>query len=67
MAIKTLQGVQPELRRALDILDNITIPSGLTLPMSAEADLTGGADLGDVIAKVNALLAKLRASGALGV
>ena len=47
-------GIQPELRRILK-----------GVPMAAEADLAGGAVLADVIAKVNALLAKLRSAGLL--
>ena len=53
--IKDKQGIQPELREALK-----------GIPMPAEADLAGGAELGDVVAKVNALLGKLRAAGLLG-
>lgn len=44
-------GIQPELRDALEMVN--------------EADLAGGATLADVIAKVNALLAKMRAAGLL--
>ena len=57
-------GVQIAVREALKGLD---IEGDITLPMAAEADLAGGADLGDVIAKVNAILAKLRTAGLLGV
>ena len=57
-------GVQIAVREALKGLD---IEGDITLPMAAEADLAGGADLGDVIAKVNAVLAKLRTAGLLGV
>ena len=63
-------GVQIAVREALKDL-NVTAPINVTeevtLPMAAEADLAGGADLGDVIAKVNAVLAKLRTAGLLGV
>jgi len=58
------QGIQPELR---EVFKNISIDEAIELPMSAEADLNGGATLGDTIAKVNALLAKMRSAGLLGV
>ena len=58
------QGIQPELRK---VFENFDVEGEITIPMEAEADLAGGADLGDVIAKVNAILAKLRSAGLLGV
>lgn len=55
-------GIQPEIRDTLidgqELLDS--------LPMAAEADLDGAAVVGDVVAKVNALLAKMRTAGLLG-
>ena len=68
--LKDKQGVQPEVRKAfkdLNVSAPINVTEEVTLPMAAEADLAGGADLGDVIAKVNAILAKLRTAGLLGV
>ena len=63
-------GVQIAVREALKDL-NVTAPINVseevTLPMAAEADLAGGADLPDTVAKVNAILAKLRTAGLLGV
>ena len=56
LSVQDKLGIQKELREAL-----------AGIPMPAEADLAGGADLAAVIAKVNALLAKLRTAGLLGV
>ena len=61
--LKDKQGLQLELRKALK---GINIEGPISIPMSAEADLDGAADLAAVIAKVNALLAKLRTAGLLG-
>ena len=58
------QGVQPAIREAFADFD---VTSAIKLPMAAEADLAGGAVLGDVIAKYNALLGKLRTAGLLDV
>ena len=56
-------GVQPELR---DVFKDFDVRSTIALPMEAEADLDGAADLPTTVAKVNALLAKLRTAGLLG-
>ena len=68
--LKDKQGVQPEVRKAfkdLNVSAPINVTEEVTLPMPAEADLDGAATLGDVIAKQNAILAKLRTAGLLGV
>ena len=62
--LKDKQGLQLELRKALE---GINIEGSISIPMAAEADLDGAADLAAVIAKVNALLVKLRTAGLLGV
>ena len=58
------QGIQPELRK---VFKDFNVEGEISIPMAAEADLAGGADLAAVIAKVNAILAKLRSAGLLGV
>ena len=66
--LKDKQGIQLELRRALKGIEaEITVTEDVTLPMPAEADLAGDADLATTVAKVNAILAKLRTAGLLGV
>ena len=65
MASKNPTGVQPEIRDI--ILNGEELIDMLTLPMPAEADLDGAATLADVIAKQNAILAKMRTAGLLGV
>ena len=63
MALSDKLGIQPELR---DLLSDTNIDN-LALPMAAEADLAGGdSTTGELHAKVNALLAKLRTAGLLG-
>ena len=61
-------GIQPELRdvfKNVNITEPLDVTSAVTLPMAAEADLAGGANLADTVAKVNAILAKLRTAGLL--
>ena len=62
--MKDKKGIQPELR---EVFKDFDVTSAITLPMAAEADLDGAADLPTTVAKVNALLAKLRSAGLLGV
>lgn len=62
--LKDKQGIQPELRKIFEGLD---IEGDIALPMPAEADLDGAADLPTTVGKVNAILAKLRTAGLLGV
>ena len=61
--LKDKQGIQRELR---EVFKDFNVTSEINLPMAAEADLDGAADLAAVVAKVNALLAKLRTAGLLG-
>ena len=69
MALSDKQGLQLELRRALaGIQAEIVVEEDVTLPMAAEADLAGGdSTTVELHAKVNAILAKLRTAGLLGV
>ena len=62
--LKDKQGIQPELR---DVFKDFDVKSPIDLPMPAEADLDGAADLPTTVGKVNAILAKLRTAGLLGV
>ena len=61
-------GIQLELREALKgIKAPIEVDEPVVLPMPAEANLDGAADLPTTVAKVNAILAKLRTAGLLDV
>lgn len=66
--IQDKQGIQLEIREAFKgIQAEIVVTEDVTLPMPAEADLAGDADLSTTVGKVNAILAKLRTAGLLGV